>query len=434
MAWIDNTGFLTEVFRAGVAAADPERATRQAVSEIIDLAPAAWVLAIGKGATGMARGALDALRARGVATAGGLVIAPAGDGAARLGIRTAIGDHPVPGERSFAAAERLGDALARVEPSQDAVVLISGGATSLMAAPVDGVSTDDLRALFTALLSSGADITAMNAIRKLVLRFGAGRLATALRSRRVHCLIASDVIGDDPAIIASGPCVPDPSGARHRALDTSIRHAIPEAVRRYIGDVVAGRRPDSPRANHERFASTSTRVILSRADAERGAAEAAHARGVNVDVIPEPMRGEAAAIGARFARQLVEQTPPQSPTCVIWSGESTVTLGAEHGEGGRCQEFALTAALELESAGARARGISVLAAGTDGRDGPTDAAGAIVDGTTCATIRASGADPNDALARHASYRALERAGALLKTGLTGTNVNDLVIALIAPAP
>ena len=434
MVLIEPHDFLTRVYRAAVAAADPRRATRQAVTALTDLAAPVWLFAVGKGAHGMASGAMEALRDRNVRVAGGLVVSSAPDRTATHGLDATEGDHPTPGASSFAAADRLRAFATRTTSDSDAVVLVSGGATSLIAGPVEGVQENDLQATFSALLASGADIELMNAVRKRVLRFGAGRLALALNCRRVHCLIASDVMGNDPASIASGPCVPDRSTARDtrtRTQRAGAWDALPAAVRARLDAMADGRLPDVPPQDHPRFASTTARVILDRTDAERGAATAARELGASVEVQPDPLSGEAAAAGSRFASQLLARNR-RNTDCVIWSGETTVTLGRSPRRGGRCQEFALACALSLEAGGAGAGGITVLAAGTDGRDGPTDAAGAIVDSTTPARIRMNGTDPAGALRDHSSYDALQSVEALLKTGPTGTNVNDLVIALMQP--
>ena len=426
--------FLMRVFRAAVAAADPATATRQAVSEIRDLDSPSWVLAVGKGAHGMATGAVQALRERRVQVAGGLVVAHAPDPHATHGLDATDGDHPVPGERSFAAADRLAAVAAGVPNDADAIVLVSGGATSLIASPVDGISTGDLVATFSALLDSGADIRVMNALRKRVLRFGAGRLALSLGARRIHCLIASDVVGNDVPSIASGPCVADTSRAseaRAHATETAAWNALPSAVRAHIDAIADGRAPDSVGRDHPRFATTSAKVILDRTTAAAGAVYAATKAGAVVEVVGEPLAGEASTTGARIAQELVSRKRRAQLACVIWTGETTVTVGSSAGKGGRCQELALACAGALESAGDKADGITVLAAGTDGRDGPTDAAGAIVDATTCGAIRNHDIDPAVALQDHSSYDALNSAEALLKTGPTGTNVNDLVITLLS---
>lgn len=421
---------LTRLYQAAVLAANPQQATRQAVKALEELTPSVFVFAVGKGSHAMASGAVEALRARNISVAGGLVVAHEPDPNATHGLDAVEGDHPVPAARSFAAADRLANSLAEAGANADAIVLVSGGTTSLIAAPIEGISHSDLQGAFAALLASGADIALMNAIRKRLLRFGAGRLALALPSKRVLCRIASDVVGNDTSSIASGPCVPDSSSARDvRDRATNVWQELPPGVREYLGAMADGRVPDAPPPDHPRFASTVVRVILDRSDAERGAAAAAKELGIRVEIRPEPLTGDAATMGARLARQLMSRSR-HGVECVIRSGETTVSLGASSGRGGRCQELALACAGELHSAGDKARGITILAAGTDGRDGPTDAAGAIVDATTWSEIQRNGIDPAAALRDHSAYDALERAGALLKTGSTGTNVNDVVIALL----
>jgi len=428
----DPREFLTRVFRAGIAAADARLVTRQAVEALDDLAPSAWVIGVGKAAHAMASGAVEAIRTRRMSLAGGLVVAHEHSQSARHGLPFIQGNHPVPGVGSQLAADNLQNLAAETTADSDAIVLVSGGATSLLGAPIDGLSATDLRDAFAALLSSGADIELMNAVRKRLLRFGAGRLALSLQCRRIHCLIASDVIGNDPASIASGPCVPDTTKAadvRVRARAAGAWEKLPEAVRSLLDAMAEGRAPDVPPRDHPRFESTTARVILDRTIAERGVAEESQALDVPTVVRSAPMTGDAATAGKKFARDLTTGSR-HGPQCVIWSGETTVSLGSSREPGGRCQEFALACAGELERAGASASGITVLAAGTDGRDGPTDAAGAVVDAFTWSAIRNRGTDPAAALRDHASYHALDAADVLLKTGATGTNVNDLVIALL----
>jgi hydroxypyruvate reductase len=256
-----------------------------------------------------------------------------------------------------------------------------------------------------------------------------------LKSRRVHCLVASDVIGNDVSAIASGPCVPDSLTARdtrERARGADIWDALPDETRTIIDAMAEGRIDDTPRADHPRFASTTTRVILDRQAAAGGAQRAAAEAGAQVEVVDNPLFGEAAVAGSRIAQHVLCQRRTRNVACTIWTGETTVMLDARSGRGGRCQELALACAMSLAEAGVDAIGITVLAAGTDGRDGPTDAAGAIVDSSTCSNMRARGIDPSTILLRHDSYSALDAAGALLKTGSTGTNVNDIVISLVLP--
>ncbi len=425
---------LIRAWRAGVGAADPRQATRDAVLRLVDPASNIWIIAIGKGGHSMADGAFEALAIRRMTCPGGIVVAQETPHTARHGLESANGDHPVPHEGSFRAAERLGQVVDKVPPDADALVLISGGATSLAAGPVTGVDPNDLTLLFERLLGSGADIQLMNTVRKRVLRWGAGRLATALHSRTIRCLIASDVAGNDPACIASGPCTPDPLTAREvmqRVDAAGLRATLPPSVVRYLDDVRTGKSPETPDPSHPRWTSTFTEIILDRHYAVRGAAQALSIEGVSPIIIDDALTGDAATAGMSIANQALTLARDEpSRRCLVFSGENTVTVGADSGKGGRCQELALSAAKALARAGDHARGITLLAAGTDGRDGPTDAAGALVDNQTWHSIATAGLDPERALARHDAWTALDAAGALLRSGPTGTNVNDLVLALI----
>ncbi|HSA57062.1 MAG TPA: DUF4147 domain-containing protein, partial [Gemmatimonadaceae bacterium] len=391
--------------------------------------------------------------ARGMRPAGGIVVPHSRDGEIAPELELIEGDHPVPGAGSLRAASRLGAVVQGIPAGDDVLVLISGGSTSLLAAPVDGVLPDELRRFFESLLGSGADIVAMNALRKRVLRWGAGRLAEALQGRRVHCLVASDVPGNDPASIGSGPCSPDRLTARHLSkliMERGLEDAVPESVAAYLQRVIHGSEPETPKADAPCFRSVHLAIVLDRAAAVAAAtAEARRRGGAPVLRVHQTLSGDAAVTGADIARFLADWRP-RAPVdssgmdasgaapfaCAVFSGETTVVLPpGSMGRGGRCQELALATARALHRLGPAGRGITVLAAGTDGRDGPTDAAGAIVDASTWSAIAATGLDPEAALATHDAYPALDRVGALLRTGPTGTNVNDLVIAtLVTPAP
>jgi hydroxypyruvate reductase len=333
-----------------------------------------------------------------------------------------------------------------IPAGRDVVVLVSGGTTSLLAAPVDAVPPDELRGLFESLLASGADIVMMNALRKRVLRWGAGRLAKALEGRRVHCLIASDVPGNDVASIGSGPCVPDPLTAgdlvRH-VSERGLATALPAGVSAYLERTVRGLEAETPKPGDACFADVAVSIVLDRlAAVEAAASEARRLGAAPVVRVRRLLAGEAAVAGRAIARELGEwrralahDSSGTGPfACAVYSGETTVTLGQSAGRGGRCQELALAVAEGLHAMGDDADGITLLAAGTDGRDGPTDAAGAVVDAGTWRAMLAGGLDPAAALAAHDAYPALDRASALLRTGATGTNVNDLVLAAVATAP
>jgi glycerate 2-kinase len=386
----------------------------------------------------MARAAVETLARWGMEPAGGLVVAPAVHPPPHPSIRVVAGDHPEPGPGSLAAADALGRAAAEVAGEDEVWVLLSGGATSLLAAPVEGLTPAELAGLYRLLLGSGLDITAMNRIRKRFSRWGGGRLARALAPARVQVLIVSDVIGDDPASIGSGPCVPDPATAadvRRMLEGARLWDRIPAAARRIVMATESGETAETPKPGDAAFARVALELIASNRLALEAAAKRAAELGLAPVVAETPLAGEAATAGASVAATLLQHcgrteiTQPTAPRrCFIWGGETTVTLGeTPPGMGGRCQELALAAARTL--AGARP-GVALLAAGTDGRDGPTDAAGAIVDGSTWRAVTEAGRDPARDLAGHDAYRALDAAGALLRVGLTGTNVMDVVVGVV----
>ena len=400
------------------------------------------VFALGKAAHAMAAAAVDSLRGSASVLAGGVVVAAEPGPPPHRALVALAGDHPLPGPRSFSAAERLGRQVAAVGRDEVALVLLSGGATSLLAAPVTALSERDLVLLFDLLHRSGLGIHAMNVVRKRLTRWGAGRLAVALAPARTHVLMISDVPGDDPADIASGPCTPDASTAQDVIAllqASSLLPELPRAVREYLDAVHRGTLPETPKADHPAFRGVTTRLIgsnrLAVSAAVRRAGELAHA----AQAADSPLVGEAARCGADVADALIARAERGLFGCVVWGGETTVRRagreplpsGAEpNGAGGRCQEFALAAARRLASGGAAARRVFLLAAGTDGRDGPTDAAGAYADGSVWEAIVRSGHDPARALERHESYVALDSAGALFRCGPTGTNVMDIVLGVV----
>lgn len=448
------------LFRAALAGADPGAATAQAIEKISTARhQRLWLFAVGKSAHNMANAAAATLQRSLISIAGGLVVAPDDAPSPAATVTALQGDHPVPGRHSFAAAARLADAATGMKSNDLAIVLISGGASSLIGAPLRGMSEADFAHLYEMLLTSGLDIREMNAVRKRFSRWGGGRLALALAPATIHCLAVSDVISDDVSCIGSGPCVADPYTVKdvieilHRA---KLYQRLAPSFREHLAETQRGVVPETPKQTHPAFAHVTTRVIVN----NRAALEAAGARAVElgiseVTVADATLAGNAAEAGAALARALIERrTQARGRTSVlVCGGETTVaiphpsltpTLRArgESGplvpeprpQGGRCQELALAAAQVLGEAGEAARGITLLAAGTDGRDGPTDAAGAWVDAHTWDAIRDAGRDPGAALASHESYGALAAAGALLHTGPTGTNVADVVIGSIAASP
>lgn len=423
-----------DLFAASLIAADPTSFTARAVRRRLptDRAQnrATWIIALGKAAHSMARAAVHELRERNGSIAGGLIIGPALAETPHPAIAVAAGDHPIPGEQSLDAARALGELCARVPGGDRVFVLLSGGATSLVAAPVEGIDPQDLPTLCDELLRSGLDIGRVNAIRKRFLRWGAGRLAMALAPARLEQIVLSDVIGDNLALIGSGPCVPDPSTAVDVRLlldETQMLDRTPASMLRYLDEVMRNELPETPKSDSPAFLFSGVPAVQGNGGVLDAGALRARVLGFDpVVIVNEPLHGEAAHAGVRIAAAAMAL--PRGGVA-FWGGETTVTMGSSRSSGGRCQEMMLSAALELALAGTGASGITLLAAGTDGRDGPTDAAGAIVDGSTAARIMEAGIDPAAALREHASYEALHLSGALLKTGLTGTNVGDVVIAV-----
>jgi hydroxypyruvate reductase len=475
---------LVELYDAAIAGALPETATRTAVSAFAIPQPTrVHIIAIGKASVAMTAGALRALGEVGIAPAGGVVVAPAplsgrrktepllvreplgtqssqatpsrgATGAAErvAPLQLVFGDHPVPAGGSLAAATAIGEAVAAVNATDLVLVLVSGGGSSLAAAPapdVPGLTQADIGTLYSVLLASGADIHVVNSVRKRFARWTGGRLAAVVAPAQVQCLAVSDVPGDDLGIISSGPAVGDavPAGILLAALRASgLWSQLPPLAQSHLEAAAAGRvadtlKPDAPALKH-----VSARVIVSNHHALASAADRARAAGIDeVTIESMPITGEAAIAGVRMASDLIARRKrargPHISRCVLWGGETTVTIQEGSGAtldggtaasplGGRCQELALAAARSLADADERATGITLLAAGTDGRDGPTDAAGAIVDRGTWRTIAAAGRDPARDLARHDSHRALDAGGALFRPGLTGTNVMDVAIGLL----
>jgi hydroxypyruvate reductase len=439
---------LVELYDAAVAGAAPGPLTTAALRDFdVRRGQRIWLYAFGKAAHAMA-GAATATLQKGLHTiAAGVVVAPEAHPSPYATISSLVGDHPIPGRQSFAAAHRIGEVAGGMRSDDVALVLISGGATSLIGAPVRGMSESDLVQLYRLLLGSGLDIREMNTVRKRFTRWGGGRLALALAPARTRALIISDVEGDDPADIASGPCTPDTHSARDVIAllqRTGLYDRIAVPMRDHLAGVLRGITPETPKRTHPAFAHVSTRVIGSNRLSTQAAA--AHAQSLGLPVIDNGsvLDGDAARCGASLASSLLERARDGWRGCIVWGGETTVKLDARatpaHGvastaagdppRGGRCQELALSAARVLAEGGKAARHITLLAAGTDGRDGPTDAAGAFADATVWEAIRAAGRAPDLALARHESYAALDAAGALHRRGHTGTNVRDVVMAVL----
>ncbi|RRQ20837.1 glycerate kinase type-2 family protein [Thiohalobacter thiocyanaticus] len=408
-----SRNLILEWYRAGLERVRGEAVTRRWLAALPGQTPVRLV-AIGKAAEGMLDGAVNALGTR---LAAGLSITKQGysrsEHCADPRIECREAGHPLPDAASLAAGERLLAFIGEAPAGQEWVFLISGGSSSLVEAPVAGVNLDDLVALNDWLLGSGLDIVAMNRVRASVSRIKGGRLADYLRGRRVRCGLISDVPGDDPASIGSGLLVSPPvAGLDDIALPEALRVRLPVAV---------PARPDP-----KDFERIDCHVLARLDDALQAVAGAVAARGLPVHLHPEHLAGDAADAGRRLARELLTGAPGVH----VWGGETTVRLPESPGQGGRNQHLALAAAIEL----AGRHDCRLLAAGTDGSDGPTDAAGALVDGGTLERGGVEGLSAAAALTAADAGTFLEASGDLIVTGPTGTNVMDLVIGWKADAP
>lgn len=432
----DPAATLRACYEAALRAADPARVAREGLrAHEVALETGRdrphWIIAVGKAAPAMAGAALSFLREERRALAGGIVVGAADTIApddATSPLEWLAGDHPVPGARSAHAAERLGALVERVGRDDVVLVLISGGTSSLVGTPVPGVRPADLAALGALLLGAGIPIARTNAVRKRFSRWGAGRLAEAMPGARILPILLADVPNEDPALIGSGPVSPDPLDAAQveRILrEAGIATRLPLSVAATLGAMRAGQVPETPKPGHAAFARVEEPFVVGNAAALQGAAAAAYDAGLGpVLVSHTALQGDATAAGRIVAHALVRA--PEGAV-LLWGGETTMRLPADHGLGGRCQQLALSAAEVLDDL--RLPGAWVLAAGTDGQDGPARAAGALVSGTTWRAIEAAGGRPRRALRRCDAHAALAAADALIASRATGTNVMDVVVAV-----
>jgi glycerate 2-kinase len=336
--------------------------------------------------------------------------------------------HPIPNAESLRAAYRIRELLAGLN-SRDLVILtVSGGASALLAAPEPPITLEDKQVTTELLLRAGADINELNAVRKHLSFLKGGRLALLASPATVLNLLLSDVIGDPPGVIGSGLAAPDPStfsDAIAVLRKYGLEGRVPVSVVTRLAEGARGAIPETPKPDDPVFEKVHTHVVGSNRLALEAAAEAATALGYETVIHSSTLAGETRDVAAQLSALFRSRTGgAQRPLCILSGGETTVTVSGA-GKGGRNQEFALAAALEIDGLS----DVLILSAGTDGTDGPTDAAGAIATGQTIARARAAGLDVHDHLERNDSYPFFEMLGDLVKTGPTGTNVMDVQIML-----
>ena len=417
---LDPKSFLTSIFDAAVAAADPEKTIRNHL-------PArpkgrTVVIGAGKGSAQMAAafekvwdGPID-----------GLVVTRYGYSAPCERIEIVEAAHPVPDLAGLDASRRLLEKVSGLSGDDLVVALISGGGSALLPAPANGMTLADEVAVNEALLASGAPIAVMNTIRKHVSTIKGGRLAAAAYPARVVSLVVSDIPGDNPAMVASGPTVPD-RGSRRDALDfiSAYGMKLPEPVLAHINSPAA----DAPRPDDPRFVRNEVHLIASAGVSLEAAAAEAKRLGVEAVILSDSIEGEAREVGsvhAAIAREVATKNRPfEKPVLILSGGETTVTLRAK-GKGGRNSEFLLSFAIGV----AGVEGIDALAADTDGIDGSEDNAGAFCDGSSVQRMLSAGVDADDMLAANNAWTAFAAVDDLFVPGPTGTNVNDLRAILV----
>ncbi|MBK8082566.1 MAG: glycerate kinase [Devosia sp.] len=413
--------FLEQLFRLAVDAAQPDRA----IAANLPPRPAGRTIVVGAGkASAQMAAAFE--RAWPHPIDKGLVVTRYGYAVPCRRIEIVEAAHPVPDVAGFLAARRMMEMVSGLSHDDLVVALVSGGGSALLPQPASGLTFEDEQRVNEILLASGAPISAMNVIRNELSAIKGGRLAALAAPARVVTLVVSDIPGDDPSLVASGPTVPMAAGrAEARHLVSLHRLQLPAAAE----ELLASDSNPAPLPSDPRFAHNSVRVVASAALSLEAAAEGARATGIDAHIVSDAVEGEArevARVHAALAREVRTRGRPFArPALLLSGGETTVTVRGA-GRGGRNAEFLLAFAIAIDGIA----GISALAADTDGIDGSGDNAGAVADGQTASRMRAAGIDPRLALADNDAYAAFNAIGGLFVTGPTGTNVNDFRAILV----
>ena len=440
-AMMDDRACLVDIFKAALSAVDPYRVVldqKQAILETYERGRSTsfYVIAFGKAAHGMVRAVTDSMAPM---VSGGVAVTKYGhwvpmDCSGPIQVYEA--GHPLPdenGQRATAEALKIARDL---DERALLLCLISGGGSALLVAPAPGILLTEKQRTTEVLLKSGADIYELNAVRKHLSAVKGGRLAAIASPARVESLILSDVIDDRLDVIASGPTAPDET-TYGEALGVIEKYGLVDEIPRKAYDLLVrgaqGRLPETLKEGDPLFERVRITIVGSNRQAIEGAKKRCEAKGLDALVVDNAVRGEAREAGRRLARLALEVLKQRGGSgrglCMISGGETTVVVRGR-GKGGRNMELALAATMEIEGVD----NITFLSGGTDGTDGPTDAAGAIADGHSIARGRAKGLDERACLLDNDAYRFLEASGDLFVTGPTGTNVMDIQLILVrAPA-
>jgi glycerate 2-kinase len=427
------------IFKAGIAAADPYLAVKHYLAPgLLSHYAKVHVIAFGKAACAMAQAAQEIIPAEMLADRG--IAVTNYENVTHVDNFDVIGaSHPLPDEAGLKAARLVADRVRNAQPDELVLVLVSGGGSALIPYPAGQITLQEKIATTDLLLASGATINQINCVRKHLSLLKGGGLARMAMPADVHALVLSDVLGDDLSSIASGPTVADSTtyaDAIEILKDKGIWTRVPASVRQHLEQGKLGHIAETPKPGDDIFKNTRHTLIGSNTISVNAMLETSRKLGYQTELYSGHLSGEARTVGATLAAQCVESwlTPPSQdkPIALLAGGETTVTLKGS-GRGGRNQEMALAFALAAEQNGLTGNW-AFLSGGTDGRDGPTDAAGGIVDNNTVKRMAQTGINPIQLLDNNDSYTALKASGDLVNTGATGTNVADLQILLIQPEP
>jgi len=430
-----------DIFQAGLDAVDPCESIFRHVKiseDVLEVGRRRFILndferiiVVGGGKAGALMGrSLEQLLGHRIID--GVIVTKHGHGMPLKKIRLYEAGHPVPDQRGIEGAEEMLSLVQAAGEGDLVLCLISGGGSALMVSPAAGITLEDKQAVTRLLLACGADIHEINTIRKHLSRIKGGGLAGLAYPATLVNLILSDVVGDDLNVIASGPTVPDTStfkDARKICQRYGIWNQVPASVRQRFDAGLQGDIPETPKAGDRIFKENCSQLVGTNMQALEAAGAKASSLGYSAMILSSTIQGEAreaAKVLAGVAREVRESgNPIAPPACILCGGETTVTIRGE-GRGGRNQEFALSAACAIENLD----DVVILAGGTDGNDGPTDAAGAIADGGTLARAADLGLDPQDHLERNDAYHFFQPLQDLLMTGPTGTNVMDVYMVMV----